>query len=71
MNKRKVIVVLSLIAVIFVTLFTVFLFFLKSIGAFEPREENREKDWGSFTPYKTYSYDNKFYAVQNTISKNG
>ena len=27
--------------------------------------EVREEDWGSFTPDKTYSYDNTFYAVQS------
>ena len=27
--------------------------------------EVTEEEWGSFTPYKTYSYDNRYYAVQN------
>ena len=30
----------------------------------EDSEEEWAKKWGSFTPYKTYSYDNKYYAVQ-------
>lgn len=37
----------------------------------EVSEENQEvsvEKWGSFTPYKTYSYDNRFYAVQ-TVEK--
>lgn len=27
-----------------------------------------EEEWGSFTPEKTYSYDGKFYAVQDVNS---
>ena len=37
----------------------------------EVSEENQElsiEKWGSFTPYKTFSYDNRFYAVQ-TVEK--
>ena len=64
MSKRKVIVILSLIAVIFMIGFTVLIVFLNSIGVFEQREESWAEDWGSFTPYKAYSYDNKYYAVQ-------
>lgn len=25
------------------------------------------EDWGSFTPEKTYSYDNKYYALQDVV----
>ena len=60
MSKRKVIGVLALIVIIFAIGFTALIVFLNSISAFEPREEK----WGSFTPDKTYSYDNKYYAVQ-------
>lgn len=35
----------------------------------EESEEEWAKKWGSFTPYKTYSYDNKFYAVQTVKGK--
>ena len=36
----------------------------------EVSDEEWEKKWGSFTPYKTYSYDNKYYAIQN-VDKEG
>ena len=36
----------------------------------EESEEEWAKKWGSFTPYKTYSYDNKYYAVQ-TVDEEG
>ena len=63
MNKRKTIIVLSLIAIIFVIGFIALFVFFTSIAISKPKEINLE-DWGSFTPYKTYSYDNKYYAVQ-------
>lgn len=31
----------------------------------EDLAEDWEEKWGSFTPYKTYSYDNRYYAVQS------
>ena len=51
----------------------VLLIFLLVFSLHKVLEENQEvsvEEWGSFTPYKTYSYDNKFYAVQ-TVDKRG
>lgn len=36
--------------------------------SYEVSDGEWEEKWGSFTPYKTYSYDNKYYAVQ-TVDK--
>lgn len=50
-----------------VTLFALFSRIYPQEASVENQEVPIEK-WGSFTPYKTYSYDNRFYAVQ-TVEK--
>ena len=47
-----------------ILLVLVFIFLMAACG----NNENQESQWGSFTAEKTYSYDEKFYAVQ-TIDK--
>lgn len=44
-------------------LLTIMLSVLDLCGSYE--YEVTEEEWGSFTPYKTYSYDNRYYAVQS------
>lgn len=44
----------------------VFLFILAAIGVLSAcMYDDTEADWGSFTPDKTYSYDEAYYALQS------
>ena len=42
----------------------VFLFVCVFFVVFQSQDSN--ENWGSFTSAKTYSYDSKYYAIQNT-----
>ena len=53
--------------VLFITLFIVIL--LSGCTNYPPEEEDLFESFGSFTPYKTYSYDEKYYALQK-VEKN-
>lgn len=55
-----------ILLLVLLTLFSVF--FLHEV--LEENQKVSVEEWGSFTPYKTYSFDNKFYAVQTVDKKN-
>ncbi len=48
--------------------FSISLLLLILSGCVDPAQQT--EDWGDFSPDKTYSYDNKYYAVQSIEEKN-
>ena len=69
MNKRRNIIILSLVVAFFLICIIVFIisfhFIYSNFSNLDDEYEETEEKWGSFTAKIAYSYDNQYYAVQS------